>query len=631
MAAEKTLNPFDVEGLEKSLSDSATRVSTIWISYLLFGLYLLVSAGTATNKQLLLAEPVKLPALGTEVPLVAFFVISPLLFIFLQFYVLLQTLLLGRTARAYNDALNRTLRVSKENAIFRERLANTIFAQVFAGAPREREGWVGIVLRGIAWFTLIGSPILVLLTFQLAFLPYHSQAVTWIHRLLVYFAVGMAFTIWPVVINPAKEYRWYRLDFRFWKSTLFSWRMSKARETHRSATLSESVQAAKRIADKIVPLKRIIGQLTAGTVLLLSTLTLSFPGEWQVNLLSFRSLNSRACKTWITDTFSLSVIDRLNLKDIGVADAETLKKMIEGKPEHLDLHKAARSRDLSDRDFDCGVFNGVDFRLAALDKAQFEGSVFLNARLDGARMPEAVLEGADLTKITLDQIDLTNANLSRAILSSATLNKVELGLADLSGIDLSGAVLTVVNFGKGARLSGANLIRLTADELNVPSGHLEGVSLQYSTISKLDLWGAALDGADFFGANVPIDVSQYDKTGSLFFKMPPDWDTQTDEQIRRANAVADTVCAADISNTGNSKRVGKIVAEIIKNALYPRRGDPACPKSDSDLTSCPPEQPTKYRNTLADRLSACASKVLNPTDVDSLRSGKYGGNVVSEQ
>src|SRR5277367_307999 len=103
---DKPLNPRDVEGLEKSLNDSATRVSTIWISYLLFGLYLLVTAGTASNKQLLLAEPVKLPALGTEVPLVSFFLLSPIFFVLLQIYVLLQTLLLGRTAQAYNRAVD---------------------------------------------------------------------------------------------------------------------------------------------------------------------------------------------------------------------------------------------------------------------------------------------------------------------------------------------------------------------------------------------------------------------------------------------------------------------------------------------------------------------------------------------
>ncbi len=232
MPADKIANPFDVEGLEKSLSDSATRVSTIWISYLLFGLYLLVTAGTATNKQLLLADPVKLPALGTEVPLVSFFVLSPIFFVLLHFYVLLQTLLLGRTARAYDDALNRTLTKPEQNAIFRERLANTIFAQIFAGAPREREGWVGRVLRGISWFTLVGSPILVLLTFQLAFLPYHSHEATWVHRALIFIEIVIAFTVWPAVINPAKEFAWYRFDMRFWRASLWPWQMSEAREKY---------------------------------------------------------------------------------------------------------------------------------------------------------------------------------------------------------------------------------------------------------------------------------------------------------------------------------------------------------------------------------------------------------------
>jgi hypothetical protein len=32
------VDPFDVEALEKSLNDSATRVSTLWISFLIFGL-----------------------------------------------------------------------------------------------------------------------------------------------------------------------------------------------------------------------------------------------------------------------------------------------------------------------------------------------------------------------------------------------------------------------------------------------------------------------------------------------------------------------------------------------------------------------------------------------------------------
>ena len=32
---KKKIDPFDVEALEKSLNDSATRVSTIWVSFIL--------------------------------------------------------------------------------------------------------------------------------------------------------------------------------------------------------------------------------------------------------------------------------------------------------------------------------------------------------------------------------------------------------------------------------------------------------------------------------------------------------------------------------------------------------------------------------------------------------------------
>jgi len=65
----KKIDPY----LEKSLNDSATRVSTIWVSFLLFSLYLLVAAATITHRQLFLAEPVKLPVLNIELPLVGFF------------------------------------------------------------------------------------------------------------------------------------------------------------------------------------------------------------------------------------------------------------------------------------------------------------------------------------------------------------------------------------------------------------------------------------------------------------------------------------------------------------------------------------------------------------------------------
>jgi hypothetical protein len=83
MMADK-LDPFDIEALESAVNDSATRVSTIWISFLIFSLYLLITATTVTQRQLLLAEPVKLPVLNIDLPLWGFFFLAPILFVILH-------------------------------------------------------------------------------------------------------------------------------------------------------------------------------------------------------------------------------------------------------------------------------------------------------------------------------------------------------------------------------------------------------------------------------------------------------------------------------------------------------------------------------------------------------------------
>jgi hypothetical protein len=136
-AAAPKLDAFDVSALERSLNDSATRVSTIWVSFLIFSLYLLNTAATVTHRQLFLPEPLKLPVLNIDLPFLGFVFLAPILFVILHAYVLLQVLLLARTAVAYNAAVERADLPPEENASLRQRLANTLFAQLFAGSPRE--------------------------------------------------------------------------------------------------------------------------------------------------------------------------------------------------------------------------------------------------------------------------------------------------------------------------------------------------------------------------------------------------------------------------------------------------------------------------------------------------------------
>ena len=84
---DKKIDPFDGEALEKSVNDSATRVSAIWVSFLIFGLYLVIAAGTVTHRQLFLEDPVKLPVLNIDLPLVGFFFLAPILFVIFHAYV----------------------------------------------------------------------------------------------------------------------------------------------------------------------------------------------------------------------------------------------------------------------------------------------------------------------------------------------------------------------------------------------------------------------------------------------------------------------------------------------------------------------------------------------------------------
>src|SRR5262249_21315989 len=120
--AAKDIDPFDVGALERSLNDSATRVSTLWISFLIFGLYLVIAAGTVTKLQLLLLDPIKLPVLNVDLPLVGFYSLAPVLFVIFHAYLLLQVLLLGRTAATYNKALEASVRAPSDRAELRQQL-----------------------------------------------------------------------------------------------------------------------------------------------------------------------------------------------------------------------------------------------------------------------------------------------------------------------------------------------------------------------------------------------------------------------------------------------------------------------------------------------------------------------------
>jgi hypothetical protein len=175
----------DLEAIKKAVDDAGSVGGGLWLSYLFVLFYLAVAAGAVTHADLFLENPVKLPFLNIELPLLAFFFLAPILFIVVHAYTLVHLVMLTDKAKRFHHALHDPER--KVDAATREnlqwQLPSNIFIQVLAGPPKVRESAFGWLLHAIAWGTLVIAPVLLLLMMQVQFLPFHSVFITWTQRI----------------------------------------------------------------------------------------------------------------------------------------------------------------------------------------------------------------------------------------------------------------------------------------------------------------------------------------------------------------------------------------------------------------------------------------------------------------
>lgn len=122
-----------------ALNHSAERVQTLW--FITFMLYLAIATGTTTHRMLFLESPLALPVLNIALPLLGFYILTPIIFVVFHFYMLLNLVLLARTAESFEKALKRAFTEDGEpRENFRMRIENTLFVQLLVGGRLEREG-----------------------------------------------------------------------------------------------------------------------------------------------------------------------------------------------------------------------------------------------------------------------------------------------------------------------------------------------------------------------------------------------------------------------------------------------------------------------------------------------------------
>jgi hypothetical protein len=188
-----------VEQLLQAGNAASGRVRGLWVTFILFGTYLIIAIGSTTHRQMLLQDPIVLPILGAKLDLVDFYRFAPMLFLVYHFYMLVQLLLLARTLRRLNEALVYPLVTLGAADDIRARADLFLITQMLSGG---RHGFLpGLFLWLAAWLTMVFAPIVLMLAFQIRFLPYHDVLTTWMQRGVLVTDVALVWLLWPAIAS----------------------------------------------------------------------------------------------------------------------------------------------------------------------------------------------------------------------------------------------------------------------------------------------------------------------------------------------------------------------------------------------------------------------------------------------
>jgi hypothetical protein len=67
-----------------------------------------------------------------------------------------------------------------------------------------------VLLKSVAWISVVIGPILLLLLFQVQFLPYHLEWITSLHRVAIVVDVVLLWLLWPAVLESRSQIYWPR-------------------------------------------------------------------------------------------------------------------------------------------------------------------------------------------------------------------------------------------------------------------------------------------------------------------------------------------------------------------------------------------------------------------------------------
>jgi uncharacterized protein YjbI with pentapeptide repeats len=461
----------DLDSTKKAVDDAAAVGGALWFSYLFVLFYLAVAAGAVTHADLFLENPVKLPFLNIDLPLLAFFFLAPILFLFAHGYTPMHLVVLTEKAKDYDQALREQIGADNPASDkLRRQLPSNIFIQYLAGPAKLRKSAFGYALGFVAWTTLAVAPVLLLLMMQLQFLPFHSSFITWTQRIVLVLDLALIWWLWGTIRS--------------------------GRESNAPSFWGAFAKLAFGVA------------LSFGAVLF-AILSATFPDEWQES--HFSRIDQLRVPTSVHDLVFNSPLDDITrhrflpfsntLVLTGFNIFEGLHIDDPKKDDRRDFIFGTRGRDLKGARFDFASLPRVDFAGAHLEGASLEW-----ARFDRASFQIAQLQGASLYGARLQGASLVGAELQGASLEEAHLQGASLALAQLQGASLVDALFQGASF-DNAQLQGATL----------HGAQLQGATIVFANLDAADLSRAFLWRADG-GLTSGEDVELADTVWGPFWK-----------------------------------------------------------------------------------------------------------------
>jgi uncharacterized protein YjbI with pentapeptide repeats len=487
----------DLGALRDAVVDAASVSAGLWITYLFALFYFAIAAGAVTHRDLLPESPVKLPFLNVELPLKAFFILGPLVFLIVHGYVLLHFVLLAGKIGAFHLELQAQISGDDARARLRRQLPSNIFVQFLSGPPEVRQGIVGFLFKLVAWISLIAGPIALLVLFQLQFLPYHTEWITMWQRFIVVVDIALLWILWPRIARGEAAGVGWR-DFK--RIKVQAWLLASILPVLLVVTIATF---PGEWLEKLPPVRLIPTTWEAWTLPSVQAIQTARSG-WATlhELLVAGEVNyvtGRPQSLWsnVLVVPNFEVGDRLSLRgrslegavlafahlrnadftgaslahaNFGGADLRAAKfdceKTAGGIPGFLPIGRKSK-----DKDIECAQLQGADFALARLqgasfDGAQLQGTFFAGAQLQGVNLDNAQMQGSELVGVPLQGASLNGTQLQGAWLRRAQLQGVELDYAQLQGIDLY-----------EAQLQGAFLFRVQLQGASLVDAQLAGAAL----------------------------------------------------------------------------------------------------------------------------------------------------------